>query len=108
MKRIYWNKDKIKLLESYLKQGKNYTEIANLFCSTYKAIESALRRYGLKKISEYEYEGTCKNIKSKKLNYDELKEAGIIIGRKLVEEYKPLKLPNYKTEISKSKREEKK
>ncbi|MEK6884738.1 MAG: hypothetical protein AABY22_34215, partial [Nanoarchaeota archaeon] len=44
---IFWTKDKIEILKSYLQSGMNFKNIAIKMNSSYDAVGNAVKRYGL-------------------------------------------------------------
>ncbi len=98
-----WNDDKKALLQAYLNQGLTYAEIAKKLSLSYDQIKHAIRRYSLK-ITDTE---SSLFVKPKnQLKRDDVTQLARLIGEKLYENYKVIKLQEPNPIKTKGKREE--
>jgi hypothetical protein len=98
-----WTKDKLELVKVYLTQGYSYREIAKKMSLKYDQVRDAIRRYRLKTDVDLNLLFTKDKNKLKK---DDVTRLAHIIGEKLYENYKKVKLVEPKAISSRGKGEE--
>ncbi len=100
-----WTRDKIELVKVYLIKGLTYREIAKELNITYDMVGHAIKRYNLKDdIKESLIPSNAK--KGSKIKKADIGKMAKIIGEKIYENYKVIKLPEPKAIKCKGKREE--
>lgn len=113
MGKTYWTKEKIELLNAYFQAGFSYPEISKKMGKSTDSLDHARRRYGLIKpetsaviIGEDEVVFSNKII-GKKILKQEVHELARLVGEEIQNNYKKVKLPEPKLQVSsKSNREE--
>jgi len=98
-----WTPDKVSLLQVYINQGYTYLEVANKMGLSYDQIKHAIQRYNLTKENNTDLIFTPDKKKLRKVDVDKL---ATLLGEKIYENYKVVKLPVYKAKKSKAPREE--
>lgn len=102
-KSIQWNTERRKLLRLYLEQGLNYREISQTLKLTYDQVKHAVQRYNLREGLE---DDLVFSKDKKKLQKTEINTLGKLIGEKLYENYKHIKVSEPKAKKQRGKREE--
>jgi hypothetical protein len=109
MPKTYWTKPNIELLQQYLQTGA-YTlyEIASKMGKSYDSVRNAIRRYNLQKYLVQEEKDVLfvDEQKGKKIKKQEVDELAKLVGAKIYDSYKKVKLIEPKVKRHKGKREE--
>jgi len=103
MTKKIWTQDKLDLIKVYLENGLNYKQIAKNLNLTYGQVEHAVRRYNLKEGIEQDLLFAKEKSKLKK---EDITKLARVIGEKVYENYKHVKLEEPKALKIKGKREE--
>ena len=98
-----WTRDKLNLVKVYMVQGLTYTEIAKKLNLSYDQIAHAVKRYNLREDIKTELISIKRGIKIKSQDIGQMAN---IIGQKIYDNYKTIKLPEPKAIKCKGKREE--
>jgi predicted phosphodiesterase len=101
---IQWNEERQDLLRVYLEQGLTDSEISKKMNLTYDQVAHAIRRYNLR--DGLEDEGLVFSKDKTKLKDSEINTIGKLIGEKLYENYKVIRLNEPKAKENIGKREE--
>lgn len=101
-----WSQEDIKQLEHLvIKTEMTYNQIAKKMGRSYDSIKHAIRRYGFVHVDE-ESDLFFGSSSPKKLTYEQLNELGKCIGDKIYQNYKVVKLPEYKPRYNKKTKKE--